>query len=149
MLQNRPLPQSHSVLFHLLQNAFSGKRVAKVLQKRISKNAQSRKPLILLGFSAHLSQGGLFPLDSTALTSHDKPHFECAFRPWIPEIPRFLWGLWNFCSHFVASSLITRKPQPAIQNYHRYLKEHRSAVYADMWLKDTLGSHVSENVVIT
>ena len=62
MLLNRPLPQSHSVLFHLLQNAFSGKRVAKVLQKRISKNAQSRKPLILLGFSAHLSQGGSFPL---------------------------------------------------------------------------------------
>jgi hypothetical protein len=31
------LPQSHPVLFHLLQNTFSGKRVAKVLQKRIGK----------------------------------------------------------------------------------------------------------------
>ncbi len=76
MLQKRPLPQSHSVLFHLLQNAFSGKRVAKVLQKRIPQNAQIRKPLILLGFSAHLSQGGSFPL-----------------APATPDLNYFVWAI--------------------------------------------------------
>ena len=54
----KPLPQNHSVLFHLLQNVFSIKRVANVLQKRIAKNAKTRKVLILLDFSAPLSRGG-------------------------------------------------------------------------------------------
>lgn len=53
----------------------------------------------------------LFPLDSMALTSRDNPHFEYAFRPQIPGIPRFPWGLWNFCSHFVANGQFTSKPE--------------------------------------
>ena len=50
-------------LFHLPENTFLKKSVAKVLQKRLFKKCQVPKGTEILGFSAHLNQRELLPLD--------------------------------------------------------------------------------------